>query len=42
MSYPAQRPLYDRVYLAYAKSLAVADSPAFPAAARGSVIRINS
>jgi hypothetical protein len=41
MSYPVQRPLYDRVYVAYAKSLAVADSPAFPAAARGSVIRIN-
>jgi hypothetical protein len=41
MSYPVQRPLYDRVYVAYAKSLAVADSPAFAAAARGSVIRIN-
>jgi hypothetical protein len=41
MSYPVQRPLYDRVYVAYARSLAVADSPAFAAAARGSVIRIN-
>jgi hypothetical protein len=41
MSFPVQRPLYDRVYVAYAKSLAVADSPAFPAVARGSVIRIN-
>jgi hypothetical protein len=41
MSYPASRPLYDRVYVAYAKSLSVADSPAVPAVARGSVIRIN-
>jgi hypothetical protein len=41
MSYPVQRPLYDRVYAVYAKSLAAADSPAFAAAARGAVIRVN-
>ena len=41
MSYPVQRPLYDRVYAIYAKSLAVADSPAIAMAARGAVIRIN-
>jgi hypothetical protein len=41
MPYPIQRPLYDRVYAVYARSLATADSPAFTAASRGSVIRIN-
>ncbi len=41
MSYPRQRPLYDRVYTVFAKSLAAADSPAFAAAWRGAVIRVN-
>jgi hypothetical protein len=35
------RPLYDRVYLIYAASLAAAASPAFVAAARGAVIRLH-
>ena len=33
VSYPTQRPLYDRSYSIFAKSLAAADSPAFAAAA---------
>lgn len=41
MSYPNQRPLYDRVYTVFAASLAAAASPFFAAAARGSVVRLS-